>query len=111
MIVEDWARENIMKINKKKSGVIFHIKRKVKRKAGGSHQFEGYPIKEEYKYLGITIDNKMSFTKQLDNLEGKIKKGMKIINIMKWKKTSSWKLYHIWMTYVVPHFAYGALVF
>ena len=52
-----------MKINKKKSGVIFHVKRKVKSKTGGYPQFEGYPIKEEYKYLGITIDSKMSFSK------------------------------------------------
>ena len=36
---------------------------------------------------------------------------MKLINIMKWKKISTWRLTYLWMTYIVPHFRYGALVF
>ena len=58
-IVEEWAKINRMQINKKKSGIIFHKKRKKKKKEGDIIQIEGYPLKEEYKYLGIIIDSKL----------------------------------------------------
>jgi len=34
-----------------------------------------------------------------------------MVDIMKWKGASSWKKTYAWMTYVVPYFRYGALVF
>ena len=34
-----------------------------------------------------------------------------MVDIMKWKKASSWKKVYAWMTYVIPHFRYGALIF
>ena len=110
-IVERWAENNKMKINKKKSGVIFHMKKAKKNRSNINSEVKGYPIKKEYKYLGITIDSCMNYEKHLELIEEKIKKGMKIINIMKWKKVNNWKLFHIWMTYIVPHFAYGGLIF
>ena len=58
-IVENWAHVNIMTINKKKSGIIIHRtngKRKKKRK-----KYKDFPIVDEYKYLGVYIDSKLSF--------------------------------------------------
>jgi len=50
-----------MKINKKKSGIIFYKKRKNKYKM--EKEIMEYPVVEEYKYLGIWIDEKMSWNK------------------------------------------------
>ena len=100
-----------MKINKKKSGILYHSNRNRQQKEGSDKTFLGYPIKSSYKYLGIIIDGSLSFQEHLNKLTEKIKKGMKIISIMKWKRVSNWKLYHIWMTYILPHFSYGALIF
>ena len=72
-----------MKINKKKSGIILH-KKNSKRKRKKS-EFHGYPIVNEYKYLGIYIDSKLSFKPHLDYIKKKIDNGFKLINIMKWK--------------------------
>ena len=36
---------------------------------------------------------------------------MRIIQLLKWKKVETWRLMYVWMTYVVPHLRYGALVF
>ena len=30
---------------------------------------------------------------------------------MKWKKSSTWKKTFAWMTYIVPQFRYGALIY
>ena len=51
-----------MTINKKKSGIIFYKKKKRKRLK--DNDIAGYPIVEEYKYLGIWMDQKMTFEKQ-----------------------------------------------
>ena len=36
---------------------------------------------------------------------------MKIVKTLMWKNSNIWQLFYSWMTYVVPHFQYGALVF
>jgi len=77
------------------------VYRKRKRKELAK-EIRGYPVVESYKYLGIWIDNKLSFDKQIKETERKIEKGMKMINIMKWKKTTTWKKTYAWMTYIVP---------
>ena len=82
-IAEQWATDNQMTINKKKSGIIIHkknSKRSKKRK-----EVKGYPIVNEYKYLGVYIDSKMSFRPHLEYIRKKIDNGFKLINIMKWK--------------------------
>ena len=35
-------------------------------------EIEGYPIIKEYKYLGITIDNKLKITKHIGNINIKL---------------------------------------
>ena len=44
-----------MKINRKKSGVIFHMKRGRANIPEDEEKF-GYPVKMQYKYLGIYMD-------------------------------------------------------
>ena len=51
-----------MKINRKKSGIMFVKKRNSKVKET-RRDIQEYPIVEEYKYLGIWIDYKFSFDK------------------------------------------------
>ena len=76
-----------MIINKKKSGIIFFLKKKGKTK--GVTDIEGYPCLPEYKYLGMWIDERMSFEKHYEEVKKKIEKGIKMINIMKWKRSST----------------------
>ena len=53
---EKWADENNMTINRKKSGIIFHMKRSKYMDPNKEELFKGYPIKPHYKYLGIYLD-------------------------------------------------------
>ena len=34
-----------------------------------------------------------------------------MVQILPWKGTDIWKIMYAWMTYVVPHFRYGSLMF
>ena len=100
-----------MKINRKKSGIIFYKRRKSKKNSNHKEEILGFPIVDEYKYLGLWIDETMSFDKQIIETEKKIEKGMKMMQIMRWKRTTLWKQTYAWMTYIVPHFRYGALIY
>ena len=61
-IVQNWTDKNRIKINKKKSGIIFY-KRKLSKNSENNANIMGFPIVKIYKYLGIWIDEKMNFTK------------------------------------------------
>ena len=100
-----------MKINKKKSGIIFYKKRMLKENENNEKEIAGFPIVREYKYLGVWIDEKLNFNKLIEEIESKLKKSIKMVNIMKWKKSSVWKTTYAWMTYALPHLRYGSLIY
>ena len=62
-LVEKWTEKNKMKINKNKSGIMFYKKKNNRKRSQENNEIMGYPRVEEYKYLGIWIDSKMSFQK------------------------------------------------
>ena len=72
-----------MKINKKKSGIIIFRKRKTKKNKEEYKDILEYPIVDHYKYLGIYIDSKINMQKQINYMEEKIKKSMKLVKILK----------------------------
>ena len=57
------------------------------------------------------IDKHLNFKDHLLYIKYKIKRPQKIIDIMKWKKCSKWHIIYSWLTYIAPHFRYGALIF
>ena len=65
-ILEKWSELNGIKVNKNKSGIML-IKGKEE-----DVEIEGYPVITEYKYLGITIDNKLKIAKHIGNIDKKV---------------------------------------
>ena len=64
--IDLWSRENGINVNRKKSG-IFVVK--------GEEQYdniEGYPILNEYKYLGILIDKKLNIQNHIGLINKKL---------------------------------------
>ena len=51
-VVEEWAEENNLNINKNKSGILIHGERGRARKEDEGY-LRDYPYKKSYKYLGI----------------------------------------------------------
>ena len=66
-----------------------YIVKKNNNKTKAPATIMGYPIVKEYKYLGIWFDNRMSFDKHYEEIKIKVEKGMKIVNVLKWKKAST----------------------
>ncbi len=64
--IEKWSELNGIMVNKKKSGIMI-IKGNEDR-----NEIEGYPVIKRYKYLGITIDDKMKINKHVGNIDKKI---------------------------------------
>ena len=82
-----------MKINRKKSGIIFHQKRYKKVEEG--EQLLGYPIKEKYKYLGVYLDINLRFKFQLEEVKRRMEKGLKMVKMMLWKQMEHWRITYI----------------
>ena len=58
-IIEEWAEQNKLIINKKKSGIVIHGNGgKAAKKDKGF--MKGYPYKNNYTYLGIIIDRNIT---------------------------------------------------
>ena len=53
-VVQEWCTANGMEVNKKKSGVM-----PIHNKSGCESTIDGYPVKNQYKYLGIMLDTRL----------------------------------------------------
>ena len=65
--LELWSIENGIEVNKKKSGILI-----IDNDRNDMHKHRGYPIKKNYKYLGITINNNISPREGLEQLNKKL---------------------------------------
>jgi len=75
-----WTASNDMKINKKKSGVlILRADRRTPERM--KDDFKGYPILDNYKYLGLQIDNDLTLRIARDEMKTKEKKLKHLIKL------------------------------
>ena len=70
-IVEEWAMENKMIINKKKSGVMIH-KFRGRAAEADKGEIRGYKYVDKYTYLGIVIDRNLTLRKHLEKIKDKM---------------------------------------
>ena len=80
-IVEEWARDNGMHLNKSKSGIVVFAHRRARKvpkmeKTGNqwrptTNNIGGIPLCEKYKYLGTWLDIKLTCTSQINNIKKK----------------------------------------
>jgi len=81
-IVRKWSSENNLKLNEKKSGIVPFQPRKGKQKyftlkPGNPNNpleektFEGFPVLQKYKYLGLWLDEKLQMKNQIQHIKQK----------------------------------------
>ena len=63
-IIENWSPLNGIAINKAKSGIMC-IKADRRTPNPLSREYRDYPMVDQYKYLGVTIDNCLNFKAEL----------------------------------------------
>ena len=76
-IIEEWARNVEMQINKKKSAIMYIRKNKrgkkmIEKFEEQENNIHGYPLVREYKYLGIIFDETLTFENHLNKIMDKI---------------------------------------
>ncbi len=68
--IREWTKANNLKLNEKKSGIVEFIGRRMSKILKES-TFEGLPVCNEYKYLGLKLTNKLYMTSQLEYIKAK----------------------------------------
>ena len=71
-VIREWSGQNNMKLNKKKSGVVEFIGRRM-RTSIRIDKISGFPVCKEYKYLGLKLNCKLSMNSHLDYISNKSK--------------------------------------
>ena len=85
-ICNEWAKDNEMEINKKKSGILLHNKKNIAQRVNKEEKILGIPICESYKYLGVHIDHGLTFKNHLEYIREKIQKCKHMIKVMHCQK-------------------------
>lgn len=96
-IIEEWSNRNLITVNKEKSGIII-IRSDRRTRVVGNIDTCGYPIVQEYKYLGVLIDDCVTLKlekKIKKELEKKLEKSTWILNSQKLNPSSR---YQLWRT-------------
>lgn len=112
-IVEDWCKENSLKVNPTKSElVLFTRKRKIESLKLPTLFDLSLNLKENVKYLGITLDKKLSWSK---HIEIKTKKACRAFWQCRAALGSSWgpspkALLWLYEAAILPMLTYGSLV-
>ena len=70
-IIEVWCNNNGIATKKNKSGIL------VVRGNINSSNIEGYPVVDQYKYLGMLIDGNLKINKHIGNIDKKISEYIK----------------------------------
>lgn len=110
--IERWMKDNNFIINKEKSGIMQFRNRKAQLrkkdkdwKTKNNGNFKGYPIVEEYKYLGTILDEKLTLKKQLDHIEKKVCYLTKSLRPM--LNSSSLEMAkNMWQIFILPLFEF-----
>ena len=105
-IIENWAENNDMIINKKKCGILV-----VKGLNNKTDNINGYPIKNTYKYLGITINNNLDPMAHLYLVNRKLSNYLQRNNWLLKKYFSPKSLLLIANYYQISRITYGMCIF
>lgn len=103
-IIENWTKLNGINVNKKKWYYGYKGK-------DSKNEIDGYPIIHEYKYLGITITNKIQINKHIDNINKKINIYFQINNILNKRYFNIKSIMLLFEYYHKSRFLYGLLAF
>lgn len=110
-IVDDWCENNYMEISWKKTKVMKLLPRCSPSQPDSFKLYQGkLEFVAQYKYLGSILDNKMTLSQYILQIENKIKAF--IINIPKvqQKMMSVHSRRHLWKTYADAYLTYGSSI-
>lgn len=113
----EWLSANKLTLNAKKSNfVIFHSFKKklnyqvnIKMLDSSSNELISIEHKEYVKYLGVLIDENLTWKCHIDNIASKISKAIGVISRMRHFVPSS-TLHNIYQSLILPYLTYGIVI-
>ena len=106
--VSSWLIANKLSLNVGKSNLLLFRTRNDKTDFNLDIKINGLTIEEKQyaKYLGILIDNKLSFSKQTEHVKSRLVKGNAILSIVRHFLPKQ-VLINTYNAYIQPHIDYG----
>ena len=105
-IIEKWSINNKIKINKKKSGILI-----LEKNSNEDKDINNYPLKNKYKYLGITINYNLDPMNHIYNINKKLYEYIKRNNWLLKKYFSPKSLLLISNYYQISRLIYGLSIY
>jgi hypothetical protein len=107
VLLSKWSKVNDIHINYKKSGIM---------RLKGSRflpdtELLGFPVVRDYKYLGVTIDDRMTCPKQIHIVSGRIDMYFKRNYMLIHKYFSTGGLLQLWSLFQKSRLVYGMSIF
>ena len=101
---KNWLDANKLALNVSKSNMILFLKNRTKTSRKLSVKIMGEEIKEKEhtKYLGILIDNKVSWKQQINHVNLKVSKGLAILYKLR-NYVSERILRMLYFSFIQPH--------
>jgi len=110
-IIEEWSKENNLKINKKKSAIMeFMHRRSRTTQMKVENSYRDYPILDNYKYLGTWLSQKLELDPQIQFLEKKINFMKHKLNPCLYNATLELRK-NLWQVFVVPLFEFALPIY
>ena len=109
--VSDWLRANKLSLNVKKSNILLFRAKNATKENALNVMINNEPLEEkEYtKYLGLYIDNKLTWKFQIEHIKTKLVKGNAILARLRHHTTEK-VIRNLYNSFIQPHLDYGALV-
>ena len=108
-IVHEWCVEQELEINKSKSALM-HIRSSHRTPNPPVAPIGGIPIVTEYKYLGVLVDDILTFQPFESNIKDKLKTYKSQIDFSWTNKLAQSHRYLLWHSLVQSRLVYGAAI-
>ncbi len=107
-ILEAWCGSNYMRLKKEKCGVLF-VQNQRGRKKEHVESHKGYPVVQRYKYLGIQLDERMSFKEQLNKYNLEVARRQGVVKGASFLSYS--EKYKLWKVLIRSLFLYQSIIY
>ncbi len=109
--ISNWLKANKLSLNIKKSNILVFRNRVTKQTETMDVKIDGNSIDEKTyaKYLGLLIDNKLTFKNHIDYVHTKLKKGNAILARLRYFVPKE-NVRNVYYAHIESHLNYGSLV-
>ena len=104
--LESWSTNNIIAVNKKKSGILI-----INDDGVDSRTIRGFPVVSEYNYLGVLIDSKIKPGRHVAKVRAKLKVYLSKNRILQQKYFTPFSLLRLMEYFVKSRLTYGMACF